>query len=381
MAASTRVEIDCGNGETVSLSNPDKVFFPQAGYTKMDLVEYYLAVGPGALAGVYERPTVLKRFPNGADHDFFFQKRAPAGPPWMHTVTVTFPSGRTATELCPVSIAHLIWAVNLGCIDFNPWAARRADLDHPDELRIDLDPQPGVAFADVKHVALAVRDFLAEVGLSSRAKSSGSRGIHIYSAIEPRWGFQDVRRAALVVARELERRMPHIATSAWWKEERGQTVFIDYNQNARDRTVASVWSVRPTPDARISVPLHWDEVPDFDPAAFTLKTGPARYAEVGDPWDGLYSQRGSLELLLARADEDAAAGIADAPWPPHFRSQEGEAPRVAPSRARKPSPRPAAKPRSTTKATAAPAAAAPAAAAEGELMPAAPAAPADLEAD
>ncbi len=331
-----RLEVDCGHGQVVSLSNPEKVFFPETGYTKKDLVDYYLAVGPGVLAGLYDRPTVLKRFPNGADQDFFFQKRAPAGPPWLETVTVSFPSGRTATELCPTSIAHVIWAVNLGCIDFNPWAVRRHDLDHPDELRVDLDPQPGVSFTDVKRVALAVRDFLAEVGLQGRPKSSGSRGIHIYAAIEPRWEFPDVRRAALVVAREIERRLPDIATSAWWKEERGQTVFIDYNQNARDRTVASVWSVRPTPDARISVPLHWDEVPDFDPAAFTLRTGPARFAEVGDPWDGLYDSPGSLDALLVLATEAEEAGTADAPWPPHFRRQRGEKSRVAPSRARKP---------------------------------------------
>lgn len=334
---SPSVELEV-SGRTLTISNPDKVFFPESGITKLDLVQYYVAVGEGALVGVRERPTVLKRFPNGAAADFFFQKRVPSGAPsWLETVTVAFPSGNSATELCPVDVAHLVWAVNLGCIDLNPWPVRRDDLDHPDELRVDLDPQPGVAWDDVRRVALCVREALHDHGgLVGWPKTSGSRGIHINVRIERRWDFTEVRRAALALAREVERRLPDIATSKWWKEERGERVFLDYNQNARDRTVASVYSVRPVPDARVSAPLTWDEVPDVEPADLTLRTVPARFAQLGDLGAGIDTVAHSLDGLLSLAARDEAEGLGDAPWPPHFAKQSGEQRRVAPSRARKP---------------------------------------------
>ena len=235
------VEVD---GRSVKISNPDKVFFSARGETKLDLVWYYFAVGPGALRGVFERPTVLKRYPDGAEGSFFYQKRVPSGhPPWLETVTVAFPSGRSAKELCPVDVAHILWAVNLGCLDLNPWPVRRSDTDHPDELRVDLDPQPGVPFDAVRRLALEAHDVLEEHSLVGFPKTSGSRGMHVNVPIEPRWTFTEVRRAALALARELERRLPDVATSAWWKEQRGERVFVDYNQNARDRTVASAYSV------------------------------------------------------------------------------------------------------------------------------------------
>jgi DNA ligase D len=323
-------------GHDLTVSNPDKVFFSSAGATKLALVEYYLAVGEGALRGVRERPTVLKRFPNGAEGDWFFQKRVPAKrPEWLQTVTVTFPSGRSADELCPVDVAHIIWAANLGCIDLNPWPVRRHDVDHPDELRIDLDPQPGVAFADVRRVALEARAVLHQHGLEGFPKTSGSRGIHVNVPIEPRWTFTDVRRATLALARELERRMPDTATAAWWKEQRGERVFVDYNQNARDRTVASVYSVRANPEGRVSCPLSWDEVPDVEPGDLTISTVPTRYRERGDAGAGLDDRRYELTSLLDLAARDEAGGLGDAPWPPHFAKQRGEARRVAPSRARR----------------------------------------------
>jgi DNA ligase D len=333
---SVAVEVD---GRLVTVSNPTKVFFSARGETKLDLVRYYVAVGAGALRGVYERPTVLKRYPNGAEGEFFYQKRVPARrPEWLQTVTVSFPSGRQAEELCPVDVAHIVWAVNLGCLDLNPWPVRRADVDHPDELRIDLDPQPEVPFQQVRQVAMAVGELLEEHGLHGFPKTSGSRGIHVNVPIEPRWDFTGVRRAALALAREIERRMPRAATSAWWKEQRGARVFIDYNQNARDRTVASAYSVRANPEGRVSCPLEWAEVPDVEPAELTIATVPARFAQRGDPAAGLDERRYRLDSLLELAARDEAGGLGDAPWPPHFAKQRGEPPRVAPSRARRPAP-------------------------------------------
>ena len=324
-------------GRTVRITNPDKVFFSARGETKLDLVHYYLSVADGALLGVYERPTVLKRFPDGAEGEFFYQKRVPekGRPEWLQTVTVTFPSGRSAEELCPVDAAHLAWAVNLGCLDLNPWPVRRHDVDHPDELRVDLDPQPGVPWDQVRRVALETRAVLEEHGLLGWPKTSGSRGFHVNVRIEARWTFTDVRRAALALAREVERRLPGVATSKWWKEERGDAVFIDYNQNARDRTVASAYSVRSNAEGRVSCPVEWDEVPDVDPGAFTLATVPARYAERGDPGAGIDDAVCSLEPLLELAYRDVAEGLGDAPWPPHFGKQRGEPKRVQPSRARR----------------------------------------------
>ncbi len=328
------VEVD---GRTVNVSNPDKVFFSTRGETKLDLANYYVAVGAGALLGVRERPTVLKRYPDGAEGDFFYQKRVPAGrPEWLETVTVTFPSGRSAEELCPVDVAHIVWAANMGCLDLNPWPVRRRDVDHPDELRVDLDPQPGVPFETVRRVALKVREVLSAHGLEGFPKTSGSRGIHVNVPIEPNWNFTEMRRAALALARAVERDMPEEATSAWWKEERGTRVFIDYNQNARDRTVASAYSVRANPEGRVSCPLDWDEVPDVEPPDLTIATVPDRFARRGDPGAGLDDHRYVLDGLLDLAARDEAGGLGDAPWPPHFAKQRGEPRRVAPSRARPP---------------------------------------------
>jgi DNA ligase D len=323
-------------GRIVSVSNPDKVFFAARGETKLDLVRYYLAVGEGALRGVRERPTVLKRYPNGAGGEFFYQKRVPAPrPEWLETVTVQFPSGRSAEELCPTDVAHLVWAVNLGCLDLNPWAVRRTDLDHPDELRVDLDPQPEVPFSAVRRVALEVGQLLKELGLQGWPKTSGSRGLHIYVRIRPEWDFLAVRRAALALARAVERRLPDIATSKWWKEERGTRVFIDYNQNARDRTIASAYSVRANPEGRVSCPLSWAEVEAVEPGDLTLATVPARFQALGDVGEGIDSTAYGLESLLELAARDEAEGLGDAPWPPHFPKQASEPMRVQPSRARK----------------------------------------------
>ena len=325
------VDIDIDN-KTVRITNPEKVFFPGCGATKLDLARYYLAVGPGALRGVFQRPTVLRRYPNGVGGPSFFQKRVPdSRPPWLETATVRFPSGREATELCPIDVAHLLWAVNLGCIDLNPWPVRRADLDHPDELRVDLDPQPGVGFAAVRVLALEVGALLTELGLVGFPKTSGSRGIHINVPIEPDHGFTEVRRAALALARELERRRPDLATSAWWKEERGERILVDYNQNARDRTVASAYSVRATPDARVSCPLEWGEVGDVDPNELTIATVPERFKR-HDAASSSEERRYSLEPLLELVRREEAAGVPDAPLPPHFAKGEDEPPRVAPSR-------------------------------------------------
>ena len=322
-------------GRDVQISNPAKVFFPQAGYTKGDLVDYYLAVAEGAVRAVYRRPMALKRFVQGAEGEAFFQKRAPAArPPWIETAVLSFPSGRTAEELVVADAAQLAWVVNLGCIDLNPHPVRADDLDHPDELRIDLDPMPGIPWSQVREVALVAKDVLDDMGLAGWPKTSGSRGFHIYCRIERRWTHPEVRRAAVAFAREVERRAPAIATSKWWKEER-HGVFLDYNQNAKDRTIASAYSVRPTPDARVSTPLHWDEVPASEPEAFTLATVPARFAAIGDPAAGMDAAVGSIEPLLELAARQEAAGAPDAPWPPHYVRQPGEAPRVQPSRARR----------------------------------------------
>ncbi len=321
-------------GRAVTISNPDKVYFPRTGHTKLDLVRYYLSVAEGALAGVRDRPMVLKRFVHGAEGEAFFQKRAPANKPdWLESVVLSFPSGRTAEEIVVSDAAGLAWVANLGCIDLNPHPIRASDLDHPDELRVDLDPVPGIGWQQILNVALVARDVLADVGLTGWPKTSGSRGMHIYARIEPRWTFTQVRTAAVALAREIERRAPMEATSRWWKEER-HGVFIDYNQNAKDRTVASAYSVRPTPDARVSAPLYWDEVPGCDPAAFTIDTVPLRYAEIGDPGAGIDDTVGSLDRLLELAEADEAAGLPDAPWPPHFDKQDGEPPRVQPSKRR-----------------------------------------------
>jgi bifunctional non-homologous end joining protein LigD len=321
-------------GHAVSVSNPHKIFFPETGHTKLDLIQYYLAVADGALRGVAGRPMVLKRFVHGADGEAFFQKRAPARrPAWIETVELRFPSGRTAEEVVPRDAAALAWAANLGCIDLNPHPVRASDLDHPDELRVDLDPVPGVGWEQILDVAMVAGEALDSLGLAGWPKTSGSRGFHIYARIEPRWPFTDVRRAAVALAREIERRAPDQATSKWWKEER-RGVFVDYNQNAKDRTVASAYSVRPLPDARVSTPLSWDEVPGCDPAAFTIDTVPARFAQVGDPWAGMDDAAGSLDPLLELAARDEAAGLPDAPWPPHFVRQAGEEPRVQPSKRR-----------------------------------------------
>jgi bifunctional non-homologous end joining protein LigD len=332
--AEPKKEILALAGQEVTVSNPGKVYFPRAGVTKLDMVRYYLSVAPGALGGVRGRPMALKRFVNGAESEPFFQKRAPEKrPEWVGTVELRFPSGRTADEVVVTDEAALVWVINLGCIDLNPHPVRAADLDHPDELRVDLDPVPGVEWPQIRDVAMVARDVLADFGLTGWPKTSGSRGIHIYARILPRWEFPDVRRAAVAVAREIERRAPELATSKWWKEER-HGVFVDYNQNAKDRTVASAYSLRPVPDVRASAPLTWAEVPTCDPAEYTIATMPERFARVGDPWAEMDEAAGSLDGLLELAARDEAAGLPDAPWPPHYDKQANEPPRVQPSKQR-----------------------------------------------
>jgi bifunctional non-homologous end joining protein LigD len=322
-------------GREVRITHPEKPYFSkQVKLSKLDLVRYYLSVTDGALRGIMDRPLVLKRFVHGADGEAFYQKRAPSDhPTWLRTATLAFPSGRTAEELVVDDAAGLAWIVNLGCIELHPHPVRSADLDHPDELRVDLDPGPGVSWSDVRTVSLEVKALLEELGLRGWPKTSGSRGMHIYARIERRWTFAEVRRAAVALSRAVERRIPALASSKWWKEER-HGVFLDYNQNAKDRTTCSAYSVRPVPDARISTPLYWDEIPDCDPADFTVLTVPARFAKLGDPHAGMNEKPGSLERLLELAATDESAGLGDAPWPPHFRKMEGEAPRVAPSRSK-----------------------------------------------
>jgi bifunctional non-homologous end joining protein LigD len=335
------VEVLTIEGREVRVTHPHKLYFSrEVKVSKLDLVRYYLSIAPGALRGIEDRPLVLKRFVHGAEGEAFYQKRAPRErPPWLGTVTLSFPSGRTAEEVVVNDAAGLAWVVNLGSIELHPHPVRARDLEHPDELRVDLDPGPGVEWADVRPVALEVRALLEEVGLQGWPKTSGSRGMHINVRIQPRWTFSDVRRAAVALSRAVERRIPRLASSKWWKEER-HGVFLDYNQNAKDRTTCSAYSVRPVADARVSTPLYWQEVPDCEPADFTIVTVPRRFAELGDPHADINNAPGSLEALLELAARDQAAGLADAPWPPHFRRMAGEAPRVAPSRAKS-----AAKPR------------------------------------
>ena len=330
-AASALLTVD---GREVVVSNPGKVLFPDAGYTKLDLVNYYLAVAPGALRGSGDRPNVLVRYPNGIGNDFFYQKRAPdSRPEWIEVVELRFPSGRTAEEVVPRDAAALVWMANLACLELHPHPVRADDLDHPDELRIDLDPVPGVTWEQVKDVAMAVQATLADLGLVGWPKTSGSRGLHIYIRIERRWAFTQVRRAALAFAREVERRAPTLATSKWWKEER-HGVFLDYNQNAKDRTIAGAYSVRPRPDARVSAPLSWAEVPACDPADFTLVTMPKRFAELGDVHSPMDERAYSLDSLLELSARQEKEGLGDAPWPPHYKKQAGEPARVQPSKRR-----------------------------------------------
>ncbi|HET7826678.1 MAG TPA: non-homologous end-joining DNA ligase [Anaeromyxobacter sp.] len=332
--AARKQEILAVAGREVAVSNPDKLYFRAAGVTKLDLVRYYLAVAEGALRGVRDRPMALKRYVDGAEGEFFFQKRAPASrPAWIDAVELRFPSGRTANEIVVRDAAQLAWVVNLGCIDLNPHPVRDRDLDHPDELRVDLDPVPGVAWPQIREVARIAGEVLREHGLVGWPKTSGSRGVHVYARIQPRWTFSEVRAAALALAREVERRAPALATSKWWKEER-HGVFVDYNQNAKDRTIASAYSVRPTPDARVSAPVSWDELAACDPADFTLRTVPERFARIGDPSSGIDEAVGSLDALLELSARQRASGLADAPWPPHYEKGADEPPRVQPSRRR-----------------------------------------------
>jgi DNA ligase D-like protein (predicted polymerase) len=323
-------------GREVRISNPAKVLFTRPGYTKLDLAHYYVSVAEGALRAAGDRPNVLVRYPDGIDGEFFFQKRAPrARPSWIDVVALKFPSGRSAEEVVPRDAAALVWMANLACLELHPHPVRADDLDHPDELRVDLDPVPGVEWRQIRQVAALVRATLADLGLVGWPKTSGSRGMHVYVRIEQRWTFDEVRRAALALAREVERRAPTLATSKWWKEER-EGVFLDYNQNAKDRTVAAAYSVRPTPDARVSAPLAWEEIEACEPADFTLRTMPSRFATIGDRHEAIDRHAGSLESLLDLSARQQADGLGDAPWPPHYRKQPGEAPRVSPSRRRTP---------------------------------------------
>ncbi|MFH8371220.1 non-homologous end-joining DNA ligase [Streptomyces sp. NPDC018031] len=331
------VELEAGE-HTVRLSNPGKVYFPESGYTKLDIARYFLAVGPGVTRALYDRPTTLERFPDGIEGESFFQKRAPKNhPDWLRTATIAFPSGRHADEICPTGVAAVIWAVNLGCLTFHPWPVRSGRLDHPDELRIDLDPQPGTGFAQAVPVAQELRALLEELGLRGWPKTSGGRGLHVFVPIEPRWTFTEVRRAAITVGRELERRMPGKVTTAWWKEERGERIFVDYNQTARDRTVASAYSVRPRPHAPVSAPLRWSEVDAVEPADFDLVTMVDRFAEFGDVHADMTEHAYALDGLLEMAARDERDhGMGDMPYPPDHPKMPGEPKRVQPSRARPP---------------------------------------------
>jgi DNA ligase D-like protein (predicted polymerase) len=329
-------EVVVVNGREISISNPQKVLFPKPGYRKLDLVRYYLAVADGALRGAGGRPNMLVRYPNGVTGEFFYQKRAPTSrPPWIEVVTLRFPSGRTADEVVPRDAAALAWLANLACLELHPHPVRADDLDHPDELRVDLDPVPGVPWAQVREVAHVADATLRDLGLIGWPKTSGSRGMHLNVRIERRWSFDEVRRAAVALAREVERRAPTIATSKWWKEER-HGVFVDYNQNAKDRTVASAYSVRPTPEARVSAPLAWDEVDQCQPEDFTLATMPARFSTIGDRHEEMDEAVGSLERLLELSAKHEQEGLKDAPWPPHYKKQRDEPPRVQPSKRRIP---------------------------------------------
>jgi DNA ligase D-like protein (predicted polymerase) len=336
MASRAESEVVTVAGREMAVSNPGKVLFPEAGYTKLDLVRYYLAVADGALRAAGNRPNVLVRYPNGIDGEFFYQKRAPASrPSWIDVVTLKFPSGRTAEEVVPRDAAALAWMANLACLELHPHPVRDDDLDHPDELRVDLDPVPGVEWSQIRTVAGIVKATLSDLGLVGWPKTSGSRGIHIYVRIERRWSFSEVRRAALAFAREVERRAPDLATSKWWKEER-HGVFLDYNQNAKDRTIAAAYSVRPKPDARVSAPLAWDEIEACEPGDFTMATMPDRFTRTGDPHATMDQHACSLDTLLDLSARHAKDGLGDAPWPPHYRKQADEPPRVQPSRRRIP---------------------------------------------
>lgn len=330
------MELDVA-GRAVRVSNPDKTYYPERGFTKLDVAQYYLAVADGVLRGLRDRPTTMQRFPDGVEGEFFYQKRAPKGlPDWLPTARIAFPSGRFADEICPTEPAAVLWAANLGCLTFHPWPVRRADTEHPDELRIDLDPQPGTDFADAVTVAHELRALLAEHGLRGWPKTSGGRGVHVYVPIHPRWTFTEVRRAAIAVARALERRLPQLVTAAWWKEERGAKVFVDYNQMARDRTIASPYSLRARPRATVSTPLHWEELADTVPEDFDLRTVPPRFAELGDVHADMADHAFGLESLLELADRHAAdEGLGDLPYPPDHPKMPGEPARVQPSRARK----------------------------------------------
>ena len=335
MASAPDSEILTVAGREVTITNPRKVLFPARGYTKLDLANYYIAVADGALQGSGNRPNVLVRYPNGINAEFFYQKRAPSSrPDWIEVVELKFPSGRTAEEVVPRDAAALVWMANLACLELHPHPVRSDDLDHPDELRIDLDPVDGVEWPQVREVAAVVRATLDDLKLTAWPKTSGATGMHIYVRIERRWRFQEVRRAALAFAREVERRAPALATSKWWKEER-HGVFLDYNQNAKDRTIAGAYSVRPTPDARVSAPLHWNEVAACEPADFTLETMPKRFAEIAHAHAAMDRSICTLDSLLELSARQEKEGLGDAPWPPHYRKQAGEGPRVAPSRARR----------------------------------------------
>ncbi len=334
--ASPFIEIEVGE-RVVKVTNPDKVLFPTAGHTKRDLVGYYLSVGDGIVRALRERPTQMRRFPDGIEGEQIYQKRVPEKrPEWIEAARVTFPSGRHADELCVTELAQVAWAANLAVIDFHPWPSRRADTEHPDELRIDIDPQPGTDFGDAKAVAAIVREALVEIGFTGWPKTSGNRGIHIACRIEPEWEFPVVRRCALAFAREIERRAPELVTTAWWKEERGERVFIDYNQNARDRTIASAYSVRARPDAAVSAPVTWDELPDVETEDFTLVSMPPRFADLGDVQAAIDDRVCDLRVLLEWVERDEAAGVGEAPYPPNFPKMPGEPPRVQPSRRRQP---------------------------------------------
>ncbi len=330
------VELDVA-GRTVRLSNPDKVYFPERGFTKLDVAEYYLAVADGVLRGLRDRPTTLQRFPDGVEGEFFYQKRAPKGlPDWLPTARIAFPSGRSADEICPTEPAAVLWAANLGCLTFHPWPVRRSDTDHVDELRIDLDPQPGTDFRDSVRVAHELRAVLEEHGLRGWPKTSGGRGVHVYVPLVPEWTFTDGRHAVIALGRELERRLPGRVTTAWWKEERGERIFVDYNQMARDRTIASAYSLRARPRATASTPLLWEELDDALPEDFDLRTVPARFAEVGDPHAGMQDEAFRLEALLELYERQVADGAhGELPYPPDHPKAAGEPTRVQPSRARK----------------------------------------------
>ncbi|MFG2895136.1 non-homologous end-joining DNA ligase [Streptomyces sp. NPDC048248] len=334
--AAGAVELDVA-GRKVRLSHPDKTYYPERGFTKMDVAQYYIAVADGVLRGVRDRPTTMQRFPDGVEGEFFYQKRAPKGlPEWLPTARIAFPSGRFADEMCPTEPAAVLWAANLGCLTFHPWPVRRGDTEHPDELRIDLDPQPGTGFADAARAAHELRALLTELGLRGWPKTSGGRGVHVYVPIRPEWTFTEVRRSAIALARALERRLPDLVTSAWWKEERGEKVFVDYNQMARDRTIASPYSLRSRPRATVSAPLRWEELSDVEPEDFDLRTVPPRFAELGDLHAEMSDHAFGLEAVLELADRQAADdGLGEMPYPPDHPKMPGEPSRVQPSRAKK----------------------------------------------